>query len=368
MNSSDVEIVEITAKERVPIAAVRYTQLFYSLLLLLAAALATERIRAAERLGELWEQGGRLAGVVLLSFVLLVAVAATIWALLCEPAARYMRLTIPGFGLLAGAIFHWLIGLICLIFATSLWTLESVWHFVIGGMIGGTGLKILPVGSKWFGLAKRRMYRPAEDLLRDPGVVPILYLRSFADDALIPDEELMRDYDTGKNWKFSFYADQRQRTFEEILCNGLSWIGTVVALERAGTSLPPLGAARATVNDENWRATVDLLVGRCQFSVLVPGLTPGLRWEVQHLFAEMSANKILLVVSAQRDREQLWAAFVRDVRTIQPAARLPETLPYDALALTFTLDGAPIVFTGEQTSEAYRQIGEWLMRIHFPSQ
>jgi hypothetical protein len=363
VNSSDVEIVTIAAKERVPIAAVRHTQLFYSLLLLVAAALAAERIRAAQRLGELLEQGGRLAGVVLLWFVLLVAVAATIWELLCEPAARYMRLTIPGFGLLAAAIFQWHIGLICLVFATNLWTLESVWHFIIGGIIGGAGLKVLPVGSQWFGLAKRYMYRRAEDLLRDPNVVPILYLRSFADDALIPSEELMRDYDTGKNWKFSFYADQRQRTFEEILCDGLSWIGTVVALERAGTSLPPLGAARATVDDENWRATVDLLIGRCQFSVLVAGLTPGLRWEVERLLAETSANKILLVLPAQQDRDQVWAAFIRDVRTIQAAARLPETLPYDALALTFALNGAPIVFTGKRTSEAYRQIGEWLTRI-----
>ncbi|HZL69900.1 MAG TPA: hypothetical protein VFC29_21520, partial [Candidatus Limnocylindrales bacterium] len=63
--------------------------------------------------------------------------------------------------------------------------------------------------------------------------------------------------------------DQRPRTMEEILCSGIGAVAPVVALERPGDKLPPLGAARLSPERADWKALVDMLIAAAHFVVLV---------------------------------------------------------------------------------------------------
>lgn len=363
--ATPLELIRLTERSRRPTfatIAIFSVKVVFIITLAGISSLVAAKVRLALQAGEpLRMQLANLVIFFVSCFLAVLCLAAIPGLLLSLANATYLRITPSGLNYVIKALAQWYVGMICLLFATSLWTLESIGHFLIGCTIGGLGLKILPFGSSSFAIAKRQMLRKADDLLREDSLAPILYLRSFADDDVVTPEEYQRDYDTGKAWSLAFYTEQRHRTFEEIMCSGLSLVAPVVALERPGDLLPPLGAARKSVdNNEDWKSEVKLLISKCRFAVLVVGLSEGLRWEFEHLLTESNPSKILLVLPAHKNRTEIWELFVRRLVRSNADTLLPGTLPPDALAMAFRPGWKPVVFIGARRPGIYREIAEWL--------
>ncbi|MBL7551420.1 hypothetical protein I6A60_26695 [Frankia sp. AgB1.9] len=53
------------------------------------------------------------------------------------------------------------------------------------------------------------------------------------------------------------FSPNRFDSFEEITARSLSAVGPVVAINPPGMTLPPLGAARATMSDVDWQSRID---------------------------------------------------------------------------------------------------------------
>lgn len=359
-----LEIIPVI-KQRRPILEVVNDGIVVGISVLLASGITAARIRQAVRGDD------RLASKVDDLFLFAVSAFAFLFFLATLQLATMLvvekarlRFSLPGAALLFAALFLWYFGMTCLLFACNTWLFESVIHFFIGSMIGGLGLKALPQGSTIFAMGKRLMLRTADELMSSDFRSPILYLRSFNDDEEPTEDELSRDYDTGQIFRIDFYTNQRVRNFEEVLCDGLGTAAPVVAIERPGDYLPPLGAARksvendSTTNDEQWKVEIDKLLRKCRFIALIVGPTEGLKWEYQRTLSAGYAFKLLLVLPARSARLQIWRDFVRTIPQSDHSP-LPEELPHDALAIGFRKNGIPVVFTGERESSSFRQIGEW---------
>ena len=117
---------------------------------------------------------------------------------------------------------------------------------------------------------------------------PVLYLRSFGDDAL-------------KLWTATFGRPAARALHPaQVRClrggdrPALLATGPVIALNPPDTKLAPLGAARETLDSADWQTTISESMSRSAVIVFVmpPGqVTRGLTWELQHLSANQYWTK-----------------------------------------------------------------------------
>ena len=132
--------------------------------------------------------------------------------------------------------------------------------------------------------------RSADDVLRDDPRPPVLYLRSFRDDAEIVvagSDRLSARIDVNRIYA-AFSPEQE-------LAMILDRVGPVVAIGKPGERLPELGAARRQVGDNEWRETVDDYMRRARLIVIRAGTTDGLWWEIERAVEHGTAGKVLLV-------------------------------------------------------------------------
>ncbi len=197
----------------------------------------------------------------------------------------------------------------------------------------GPALLALSVGYGFWHWAKRYSIPTAYEKLKRDRRAPVLLLRGFADDFHpLPTRE------TGPM--------SRETTLEEMLCQKFSACGPMVAVGRPGERIPPLGAARAYIPDEQWQATVQQIVEQAQYVVVVLGrLTPGLYWEMELLFQRTDLRKLILVMPPLDETlaQMRWETYV---------AFAPQLLPdYQSglLAMRWTTDRhAEMVCTGAE--------------------
>jgi hypothetical protein len=154
-----------------------------------------------------------------------------------------------------------------------------------------------------FRYARRFRAKPATAVtLIDPRP-PVLILRAFADDELP-----LAGHRGEESWAtFGASVDQ---TFEEYLHNRLSRCGPVIACGRPGQSLPPLGAARFWIRNEDWQLVIGELLRESQYVVMVMGdlvrdeadwerdHEDGLLWEARRVveLAQTEPAKVVLVM------------------------------------------------------------------------
>ena len=138
---------------------------------------------------------------------------------------------------------------------------------------------------------------------------PVLYLRSFGDDAL-------------KLWTATFgrpsllerLTPRRFDAFEEVVVRHFSLAGPVIALNPPDTKLAPLGAARETLDSADWQAAIIEWMSRAAVIVFVapPGqVTEGLTWELRQVGTSGHWDKTLILVPplpAERLQAR-WQAF-----------------------------------------------------------
>ena len=90
-----------------------------------------------------------------------------------------------------------------------------------------------------------------------------------------------------------------ESSLEQTAASVLSSLGPVIAIGRPGESLPPPGAARLWLSNEEWRSRVSELLSRCVRVVMILGDIKGedgLAWEVDAIFRLTEPAKVILIV------------------------------------------------------------------------
>jgi hypothetical protein len=215
------------------------------------------------------------------------------------------------------------------------------------------GIALLGAGAVISRRARRLAAVDATHLIQRDTRAPVLYLRSFGDDAL-------------KLWTATFgrpslverFTPRRFDAFEEVIARHFSVTGPVIALNPPGTKLAPLGAARETLDSAAWEATIAGWMRRSAVIVFVapPGLvTPGLTWELQHVSANQYWDKTLILVppvpaGLLRAR---WQAFLAAFAGLWPFTLPLATAVPGPLALTFRNAAWTAIGADRQNEWAY---------------
>ena len=155
-----------------------------------------------------------------------------------------------------------------------------------------------------------------------------------------------------------FWLRSHQAQFEETLCEGLSYVGPVIAIGRPNEELPKLGAARKYVADCAWKDEVVTMLDSCRFACLLIGSSEGVLWELQTLL-KYGEQKVLLVLRQDNDGNKAWQDFAMEACKFWPS-NIPRTLPDHTLGVFFCRDWQPVVVTGKPTIANYREIA-WEM-------
>lgn len=203
-----------------------------------------------------------------------------------------------------------------------------------GGIAGGIAALIYQASR---GIAARGRQLRAETagtaMTRDPRA-PVLYLRSFQDDKL-------SYFDLANN-------------FEETVASVFRNVGPVVAIGRADESLPPIGAARLHVGNEQWQTVVSRLLEQAGVAIIRIGASPGVLWEVRTAVRYVQPDRLLIAIAPEESkrvrasREAAYTAFrnlVNDCFTVP----LPLTIG-DGLFLAFHADWTPYILGGASDS------------------
>lgn len=200
------------------------------------------------------------------------------------------------------------------------------------------GLILIGAGAVLARRARRLAAVDADHLMQRDTRPPVLYLRSFGDDAL-------------KLWTATFgrpsllerFTPRRFDAFEEVIARHFSLTGPVIALNPPDTKLAPLGAARETLDSADWQATISEWMSRSAVIVFVmpPGkVTRGLTWELQHVSANQYWTKTLIIVPPVRVSilQARWQGFLAACGSVWPFSfSLPTAVP-NPLVLTFGND------------------------------
>lgn len=150
---------------------------------------------------------------------------------------------------------------------------------------GGPLLLLLPflVGGFFWMRGNRHLARSGEKALADDARPPIVYLRSFETESAVGVEE---------------------EAFAEMFQSA----GPFVAIGEPGEKLPPLGAARIYVEDDNWKAVVIELLNRAQLVITFGGITPGLGWELGQIRKLLRPERVVIMMP---NSAESWQGFQR---------------------------------------------------------
>jgi hypothetical protein len=165
---------------------------------------------------------------------------------------------------------------------------------------------------------------------------PILLLRSFQDD-ITP---LQRTNDP-RAWMRSLLVPSRW-TLEETIERLLGSEGPVIAIGRPGESLPPAGAARTYVADDQWRDRVQAFIAEAALVVVILGETAGLRFEYDAI-VRLGALDKLMAIFPVRDTKALHAIWRRFADTVAADHVLSELDVSQAVAMCFQDGVQPVL-------------------------
>lgn len=133
----------------------------------------------------------------------------------------------------------------------------------------------------FWNLGSRHIQPLAEEVLSNDARPPILYLRSFINEEQVHTEE-------------AGFADL------------FAPVGPFVAIGQPGEQLPPLGAARLYVENDNWQAKVLELLTQAKLVVIYGGETPGLGWELRQVRERLHPSRVTIMIPNNKDA---WETF-----------------------------------------------------------
>jgi hypothetical protein len=161
-------------------------------------------------------------------------------------------------------------------------------------------------GMRMIGTARRHWVSSADIRIEQDPRPPVLYLRSFHDDALLSQQRA--------HW----------RTHEEMWAQQLKRVGPVVALGAPGRELPHLGAARRYETESEWQNAILEWMRVASLVVLFLGDTEAFSWEVEQTVEIVPPERLVFLLPSDPAR---WPAFRAHFQALVPAAHLPVELP-----------------------------------------
>jgi hypothetical protein len=159
-------------------------------------------------------------------------------------------------------------------------------------------IALLCAGSLLLRLARATATLRASELLSRDDRAPVLYLRSFKDDAL----RIWTDRAGRRTWLDRLTAPARER-FEQVIAWHLWSYGPVVAISRPGSAGQPIGAAREELPAESWTRDIQEWLVAAQLIVMTVGRTEGVQWEVEQIRRLGLWPKVILLFPPVSDDE-----------------------------------------------------------------
>ncbi|WP_156222978.1 hypothetical protein [Pseudactinotalea suaedae] len=186
-------------------------------------------------------------------------------------------------------------------------------------------IPVLIVVATVDGLGQRLRGASLDDALAQDDRPHYLYLRSFDEDTLSLPGQLR-----GRGL-ISVLAMRRKVRFEEVLVRQLSATGPVIAIAPPGSTMPPIGAARASFSNDEWQQHVTRYAETARAVVLsaTPGqIRHGYGWELDLIANRISHQRVLVVLGPWplRSLGRRWTQFCMAVSTVPFFA--PITMPW----------------------------------------
>jgi hypothetical protein len=179
--------------------------------------------------------------------------------------------------------------------------------------------------SYWsFRRARKHAAVLADDVLAKDTRAPILYLRSFDDEAQDNHPSaILNASHTNIAESTPAWGPREQDALAAVLAR----IGPYVAIGKPGEPLPELGAARTYVSDAAWQAKIQEWLERAHLVILRAGATQGLRWELSELVRRIDPRRVLVILPTSAEH---YSAFTTWANEVLPQ-RLPASLPAERL-------------------------------------
>ncbi|MFE2374251.1 hypothetical protein [Streptomyces sp. NPDC059398] len=129
----------------------------------------------------------------------------------------------------------------------------------------------------------------------------VLYLRAFGRDRELATTQPVRGMWAWALALTGLSSVDSRRTWEERIVLPFLRLGRVISVGEPGEALPPLGAARFYLPQDNWRAAVSEAIRRSRLVVMVASVSPdesadGTLWEYTEAARLLPAEQIVLIV------------------------------------------------------------------------
>jgi hypothetical protein len=189
-------------------------------------------------------------------------------------------------------------------------------------LLGGTLL--LAGGTALFRRGLATMQPSGDELMASDRRRPVLLLRSFADESMSIAETSSFVLTSGQMSSLA--------RMEESIADQLRPFGPLIAIGKPGESLPRLGASRNYYSDAQWQAAALELMREALLIVVIAGVSPGLRWELEAI-ARAGHQSKLLVVMPEPHRRRRWDVIAEELRDVPGFDGLPREVPKGLLCM-----------------------------------
>jgi hypothetical protein len=194
--------------------------------------------------------------------------------------------------------------------------------FAAAALLGGT---LLLVGATvLFRCGQATMQPSGDELMASDKRRPMLLLRSFADESMSIAE--------APNMALTWGQLSSLARMEESIADQLRPFGPLVAIGKPGEALPQLGASRNYYSDADWQDAALALMRDALLIVVIAGVSPGLRWELEAI-ARAGHQSKLLVVIPEPHRRRRWDVITQELRDVPGFDGLPHEVPKGLLCM-----------------------------------
>jgi len=198
--------------------------------------------------------------------------------------------------------------------------------FAAAALLGGT---LLLVGATvLFRRGQATMQPSGDELMASDNRRPVLLLRSFADEGMS-----IADASLAPTWaQLTWGQTSSLARMEESIADQLRSFGPLVAIGKPGEALPRLGASRNYYSDTEWQAAALELMRDALLIVVIAGVSPGLRWELEAI-ARAGHESKLLVVMPEPHRRRRWQVITEELRDVPGFDGLAREVPKGLLCM-----------------------------------
>jgi hypothetical protein len=198
--------------------------------------------------------------------------------------------------------------------------------FAAATLLGGTLL--LVGGTALFRRGLAIMQPSGDELMASDRRRPVLLLRSFADESMSIADPPNLAPNLAPTWgQISSLA-----RMEESIADQFRPFGPLVAIGKPGEALPQLGASRNYYSDAQWQAAAVELMREALLIVVIAGVSPGLRWELEAI-ARAGHQSKLLVLMPEPHRRRRWDVITQELRDVPGFDGLPREVPRGLLCI-----------------------------------